>query len=145
VADENLKDFSTGWIQMGVVLFCMITFSTLFMLANNPDGLGEEAATQLGITGANLSSSIFLVTDESDALLNISAKTDPTEGYLGSRDSVATSYGAMGLAKNFFTSSKSLISWIFSGPIGQMLLTIMAGLFSIASIFFIIKLIRNGT
>lgn len=144
MTDENLKDFGVSWVQYGVVLFCLITFATLFMASNNPIGLGNDASTQLGITGENLSSAIFKLPDDSDALLNISADTDPTEGYLGSRDSVATTYGIMDMGRIFFTSSKTLISWIFSGVVGQMLLAIFGGLFGLVSLYWITKWIRNG-
>lgn len=144
MADSNLKDFGTSWILYGVVLFSLITFTTLFMASNNPIGLGDDATTQLGITGGNLSSAIFLLPENSDALLNISADTDPTEGFLGSRDSVATTYGIMDMGRVFFTSSKTLISWIFSGIVGQMLLAIFGGLFGLVSLYWITKWIRNG-
>jgi hypothetical protein len=144
MADENIKDFGVSWIQLGVVLFCLITFATIFMAQNNPIGLGTDASTQLGITSDNISSSIFQVTNETDALLNISANTNPTEGYLGSRDSVASSYGIMGVASSFFTSTKTLISWVFGGAIGEMLLVLFGGLFSLASLYWIIKWVRNG-
>ena len=125
-------------------MFCLITFATIFMAANNPIGLGEEAANQLGITEDNLNSAITLLPEGADALLNISADTDPTEGFLGSRDSVATTYGTMNMARVFFTSSKTLISWIFSGAVGQMLLAIFGGLFGLVSLYWITKWIRNG-
>ena len=144
MVDENLKDFSVSWIQYGVVLFCLITFTTLFMASNNPIGLGSDAATQLGIVEGNLSSAIFQLPEGSDALLNISADTDPTEGFLGSRDSVATTYGIMDMARIFFTSSKTLVSWVFSGVVGQMLLAIFGGLFGLVSLYWITKWIRNG-
>lgn len=144
MADDNLKDFGVSWVQYGVVLFCLITFTTIFMASNNPIGLGNEASTQLGITGDNLNSAIFQLPEDSDALLNISADTDPTEGFLGSRDSVATTYGIMDMGRIFFTSSKTLISWVFSGIIGQMLLAIFGGLFGLVALYWITKWIRNG-
>lgn len=144
MVDENLKDFGVSWVQYGVVLFCLIIFATIFMASNNPIGLGDDADTQLGITGDNISSAIYQLPEDSDALLNISADTDPTEGYLGSRDSVATSYGIMDMGRVFFTSSKTLISWVFSGVVGQMLLAIFGGLFGLISLYWITKWIRNG-
>ncbi len=114
------------------------------MASNNPIGLGDDTAVQLGVTGDNLSSAIFLLPENSDALLNISADTDPTEGFLGSRDSVATTYGIMDMGRAFFTSSKTLISWIFGGIVGQMLLAIFGGLFGLVSLYWITKWIRNG-
>ena len=144
MSDENLKDFGASWIQYGIVLFCLITFAALFFASNNPIGLGDDASTQLGITADNLSTAIYQLPEDSDGLLNISADTDPTEGYLGSRDSVATSYGIMGMGKVFWTSSKTLISWVFSGAVGQMLLVVFGGLFGLVSIYWITKWIRNG-
>lgn len=144
IADENLKDFSVSWILYGVVLFCLLTFTTLFMASNNPIGLGDDASTQLGITASNLSSAISLLPEDSDALLNISADTDPTEGFLGSRDSVASSYGIMSTGRAFLTSSKTLISWVFGGVVGQALLAIFGGLFGLVSLYWITKWIRNG-
>ena len=126
-------------------MFSMITFTTIFFAENNSIGLGVEAAEQLGITENNLSSSIFLINDDTDILLNISANTNPTEGFLGSRDSVASSYGITDIAAGFFTSMKTFMSWIFFGLVGQMLLVVFGGLFSLFSLYYIIKWVRTGT
>ena len=145
MADQNIKDFGSGWIQMGVLFFCMITFATIFFASNNPIGLGEEAADQLGITENNLSSTIFQITDDTDLLLNVTANTNPTEGFLGSRDSVSSSYGITDIASGFFASMKTFLSWIFFGIVGQMLLVIFGGLFGLYSLYYIIKFLRTGT
>lgn len=145
MVDENIRDFGSGWIQLGILMFCMITFATIFFATNNPIGLGEEAAEQLGIAENNLSSSIFQITDDTDILLNISANTNPTEGFLGSRDSVASSYGITDIASGFFTSMKTFLSWIFFGVVGQMLLALFGGLFGLYSLYYIIKWVRTGT
>lgn len=145
MVDENIRDFSSGWLQIGVLMFCMISFATIFFASNNPIGLGEEAAGQFGITENNLSSSIFQITDDSDILLNITANTNPEEGYLGSRDSVASSYGITDIAIGFFTSMKTFLSWIFFGVVGEMLLVIFGGLFGLYSLYYIIKFFRTGT
>ncbi len=144
MSEDNLKDFGIGWVLYGVVLFCLITFATIFMAANNPIGLGDKTSAQLGITMGNLTSAIYQLPEDTDGLLNISADTDPTEGYLGSRDSVATSYGIMDIGRIMFTSSKTLISWVFSGAVGEMLLSVFGGLFSLIALYWIIKIIRNG-
>ena len=126
-------------------MFCLLSFATVFMAANNPNnGLTEEAARNLGITKSNLSSNINLLPDNSDAMLNITANTDPTEGFLGSRDSVASAYGIVDMARGMFTSTKTLVSWVFSGEVGQMLLLVFGGLFGLFILYFGIKLIRNG-
>lgn len=114
------------------------------MADNNPTGLGEKVTTQLGITEANLSSTIYGLTGDTDALLNISANTDPTEGYLGSRDSVASSFGIMNIAGTFFTSLKTLISWVFSGESGEMIIFFISGSFGLLALYWITKWIRNG-
>lgn len=145
MSDQNIRDFGSGWLQMGVLMFCLISFATTFFVFNNPMGLGEEAAEQLGITGNNLSSTIFQITDDTDILLNITANTNPTEGFLGSRDSVATSYGITDIASGFFTSMKTFLSWIFFGVVGQMLLFLFGGLFSLFGLYYIIKFLRTGT
>jgi hypothetical protein len=126
-------------------LFCLVIFAGLFMASNNPIyGLDDGVSAQLGIIEANLTSAIFELPEDSDGLLNITANTDPTEGFLGSRDSVATSYGVTDIANVFFTSSKTLISWVFSGALGQMLLVVFGGLFGLTALYWLIKLIRNG-
>jgi len=145
LADENVRDFGSGWLQLGILMFCMIFFTTTFFAQNNTIGLGVEAAEQLGITENNLNSSIFLINDDTDILLNITANTNPTEGFLGSRDSVSSSYGITDIAAGFFTSMKTFMSWIFFGLVGQMLLTIFGGLFSLYSLYYIIKWVRTGT
>lgn len=145
MGDENIKDFTSGWLQLGVLMFCMMTFTTIFFAANNSIGLGVEAAEQLGITKNNLSSAIFEITDDTDLLLNVTANTNPTEGFLGSRDSVASSYGITDIASGFFTSMKTFMSWIFFGEVGQMLLFLFGGLFSLYSLYYIVKWVRTGT
>ena len=126
-------------------MFCMITFTTIFFADNNSIGLGVEAAAQLGITENNLSSAIFQLPDDTDILLNVTANTNPTEGFLGSRDSVASSYGITDIASGFFTSMKTFLSWIFFGVVGQMLLVIFGGLFGLYSLYYVVKWVRTGT
>ena len=50
MADDNLKDFTLSWILLGLLSFCLMTFATTFMFANNPSyGFGEENAEIFGI------------------------------------------------------------------------------------------------
>lgn len=145
MSDENIRDFGSGWVQLGILIFCMITFTTIFFANNNSIGLGVEASEQLGITGNNLSSTIFQITNDTDILLNVTANTNPTEGFLGSRDSVASSYGITDIASGFFTSMKTFLAWIFFGVVGQMLLVIFGGLFGLYSLYYMVKWVRTGT
>ena len=145
MSDENIRDFGSGWVQLGILMFCMVTFTTIFFANNNTIGLGVEASEQLGITENNLSSAIFQLPDDTDILLNVTANTNPTEGFLGSRDSVASSYGITDIASGFFTSMKTFLSWIFFGVVGQMLLVIFGGLFGLYSLYYVVKWVRTGT
>lgn len=141
--DLNLKDFSINWVLFGLLFFCMITFSISFMFYNNPIGLGdaddifEDAQT-------NVQGKLRSLPEESNALLNITAETNPEVSDLGSRDSVATSYGITGSSKGFFESSKIFMGWVLVGTTGELLIGVFGGLFSLTGLYFITKWIRNG-
>lgn len=143
MADDNIKKFAINWLLMGLLVFCLISFAIIFMFNNNPEGLGDSSQifedAQTGLSGKLLE-----VPTESDALLNISAKTNPEESFLGSRDSVASSYGLVGTSRGFFESTKILFGWIISGSVGKMLLAVFGGLFSITAVYLIVKWIRTG-
>lgn len=144
MAVNSLRDFSTQWIVGGLLMTCMLVFTIFFMYSNNPNGLGTDANSILG-DASDVSSNLLLQSNEdSDLLLNITANTNPEVSELGSRDSVSTSYSAYGSAKQYFTSSKKIIGWIFSGTTGKMLLSVLGGLIGLFAYFFIIKHIRTG-
>ena len=126
-------------------MFCLIAFATVFMYNNNPTGLGTDASTSLTDTYTGLNSQLLASPEDSDTLLNITANTNPEVSDLGSRDSVATSYEAKGSATGYWETSKSLISWVFSGTIGKMLTSVFAGIIGFLSYFYIMKHIRTGT
>jgi len=77
-------------------------------------------------------------------LLNITAESNPEVSDLGSRDSVAVSYGLKGSSKGFIESTQMFMSWIFVGTTGDIIISIFIGLFSISSLYFITKWIRQG-
>lgn len=143
MADENLKDFAISWIEMGLLFFCLLSFAISFIYYNNPTGLGDSEGI-FEDTLSSLESNLISVTNDSNALLNITSETNPEVSQLGSRDSVATSYGMMGNSKGFFESSKIFIAWIFTGAVGQLLLAVFGGLFGFVALYFIIKFVRNG-
>jgi len=145
MADDSLKEFTINWILTGFLMFCLITFATLFMINNNPTGLGDDASAILGSTYYNLSSQLISSSEDSDTLLNITANTNPEVSDLGSRDSVATSYEAKGSATGYWEASKTLISWVFSGTTGSMIISVFAGIIGFLSYFYIMKHIRTGT
>lgn len=143
MAVDNIKDFSIQWIQFGLLFFCLLTFALAFMFFNNPTGLGDSQAI-LEDSQTSVQSKLIATEDGSNVLLNITANTNPTEGYLGSRDSVATSYGTTGTAKGFFESLKIFMGWILTGTSGQILASVFGGIFGLLALYYIISLIRNG-
>lgn len=144
MADQNLKDFGVSWVTMGFLLSCLLTFTVIFMVQNNPIGLSDGTGDILNKTNIGLSSKLTKLPQDSDELLNISAKTDPESSFLGSRDSVATSYEFYGNSKGMFTQMKELLAWVFVGALGELLITVFVGLIGFIGVMWIIKLIRNG-
>jgi len=110
---------------------------------NNPGSLGD-AGDNLGRYQSDINSNLYQVEDDSDILLNITSENNPEVSDLGSKDSVATSFGIMGSAKTFLDSSKLFMGWIFTGTAGQMLVAVFVGMFGLLSLYFITKWIRNG-
>ena len=144
MADNNIKQFTVSWILFGVLFFSLLSFALTFMFNNNPTGLGDTGDI-FENTQTGLSSKLFEVPPDSNALLNITAKTNPEESFLGSRDSVATSYGLTDTGQGFFESAKIFMSWVFTGTAGKMLIAVFGGLFSIVALYWIIKFIRTGS
>ncbi len=125
------------------MFFCLLTFTTVFFYNNSPDALGDSYDKLEGYS-TNIQSSLLSIEDESDVYLNITSETNPEISDLGSRDSVATSYGITGNSRTFWESSKSIIGWVFTGTTGQILLSVFGGLFGFTALYYITKWIRNG-
>ena len=138
MVEDNLKDFTINWVILSLLLFCLMTFATSFMFNNNPSGLSDfqdvyDSTTQ------NVGLKITSVTNETNPLLNISAQTNPEQSFLGSRDSVATSYGLTGSSRGFFEEIKIFFGFIITGTAGQILTSVFGGLFGATAIYFITK------
>jgi hypothetical protein len=144
MAEDNLMGFTMSSITTGLLLFCLISFTILFMINNNPNGLGDVAQGKLTYTQSNLSGRLLSTDKDADKVLNITANTNPEASELGSRDSVSSSYSAFGASKGFFESTKILIAWVFVGEIGQMLLIVFGGIIGFLGFYFIYKFIKNG-
>lgn len=144
MAESNLREFTINWIVTGFLLFSLIAFATVFMFNNNTIGLGDDADAVFGATYNSLSSQLMASPDDSDTLLNITANTNPEASTLGSRDVVATSYEAKGSGTGYWETGKVLISWVFSGTVGKMILAVFAGIIGFLSYFYISKHIRTG-
>jgi hypothetical protein len=144
LAEENLKDFTINWIVLGLLFTSLIGFSVSFMLNNNPTGLGDDASSIFGNTYNNYSSKLLNSPEDANKLLNITSQTNPEVSDLGSRDSVASAYEASRSSKDYWDASKQLISWTFSGAIGEMLLAVFGGIIAFLSFYYIYKFIRQG-
>lgn len=143
MADTNIKDFSVNWVLFGLLFFCLLTFAITFIFDNNPGGLGDSQS-MFDDTASSMSGRLLNLPGDADVLLNITSETNPEISDLGSRDSVATSYGTMGTAKGFLESSKIFMGWVLTGTAGELLVTVFGGLFGLVSLYWIIKYIRNG-
>jgi len=144
MAATDLKSFSMQGIVGGFLLVCLVSFAVSFMFYNNPTGLGD---TNKILENTQTKTTNFLVEtpQSADTLLNITSNTNPEVSELGSRDIVATSYSAFGSTRQSFNNAKELISWVFTGTTGQLLLGIIAGVIGLLGYFYITKHIRIGT
>jgi len=144
MAIDNLKDFNIEWILFGLLFFCLMSYAVVFMAENNADGLGS-ASNKFNNYTTDMKNQLVKAEGNANSLLNISAQNDPEVSDLGSKDSVATSYGVMGNAKSFMTSFKLFMGWMLTGTAGQMLISIFVGMFGFTSLYFITKWIRQGS
>ena len=145
MAEDNLKDFTINWAIFGLLFFCLMGFAISFMANNNPIGLNDGSSDILSSTYSSMNGSLYEVETDSNELLNITAGTNPEASYLGSRDQVGTSYGTYGTGRSFWSSSKQMIQWIFTGEVGKILITTLGGLIAFLGVYFITKWIRVGT
>ena len=143
--EENLKDFTVNWVIFGPLFTCLMAFTISFMANNNPIGLNDGSDDIFSTTYTSMNGSLYEIESDSDELLNITSKTNPEASYLGSRDTVGTAFGTYGTGKSFWSSSKQMISWVFTGDVGKILLTTLGGLIAFLGIYFIGKWIRTGT
>jgi len=144
MADESLKDFTVGWVLTGLLLTSLLTFTIIFMYNNNPIGLGDDASYIFNSSQTDLNTQLYQVDSDSNELLNITSKSNPEASFLGSRDSVATSYGLRGGAVSNWQKIKIFMAWVLTGDIGKMLITVFSGIIGTISLYYITKWIRNG-
>lgn len=142
--DENIKDFTINWMIIGLLTFCLVSFTVLFMYNNNPTGLGDSADNKLADLSDDLGTKLGNTRDDSNVVLNITANTNPEASELGSRDSVSSAYKTSSTGTGFFESTTILLSWILTGEMGKMLLAVFGGMVGFASVYLIVKWIRNG-
>jgi len=143
LAEENLKDFTTNLIVGGLLMFCLLAFAITFIFNNNTSALDGGTGDIFSTSYDNISTNLYESSEDSNTLLNITSNTNPEISQLGSRDSVAVSFQTKGSAISYFEKSKLLISWVFSGTAGSILLGVIGGLLGFLSMFFIWRFVRG--
>lgn len=144
MADEGLKDFTITWIIGGLLIFCLLAFAMTFVYNNNPSAYDEGTSNILNDTYNDYSGKLIESSVDSNSLLNVTSNTNPEVSDLGSRDSVAVSFGTTDTTTNFWDSSKKMLSWVFSGTAGKVLLGTIGGILGFLSLFYIWRFIKTG-
>ena len=144
MGDESLKDFTINWMLGGFLIACLLFFSITFVYNNNADALNDGTSEIIGVSSTNISNELYELSDESNELLNVTSNTNPELSELGDRASVAVGFSAKGSGTSYWESSKSLLSWVFSGTSGKMLLGVIGGMIGFLSLFFLWRFIRTG-
>ena len=142
MAAQNLKEFLTENIAMGLLFFSLMMFAVLFMANNSPDALGGTGGI-LNSSTTRVQTHLLSIEGDSNVLLNISAQQDPEVSNLGSKDSVATSYGMVNMTKQLMTDTKLFMGFMFAGTVGQIIVAVFGGLFAVFSLYFIYNWIRG--
>jgi len=143
MAVNNIKEFNIEWALFGLLFFCLMSFAVTFMFENNPDGLGS-ASGKFDNYSVATGNKLVAMESSANSLLNISAQNNPEVSDQGSKDSVATSYGLIGNAKSFLDKFKLFMGWVVTGPAGEMLVTVLVGMFSISALYWAYKSVRQG-
>lgn len=143
MADEGMKDFTVTFIIGGLLMFCLLTFTILFMYNNNTEALGE-AEDKLSSNYDSSSDTLISITGDSDSMLNITANTNPETSDLGSRDSVSVAYESKSIAYDNWENSKEIIAYVFSGTSGIVLLSVFGGIIGLLTVFNIWRFIKTG-
>jgi len=144
MAEENLKDFTVNWVVGGLLLFSLLTFAITFMYDNNSIGLDDGTGDIFDQDYSVISNGLEELPADSNYMLNITSNTNPEVSDLGSRDSVSTAFGAKKTASASWDNSKKLLSWVFSGDSGKILLGTIGGILAFLSLFYIWRFIRSG-
>jgi hypothetical protein len=145
MADDTLSGFTTNVMLGGLLLTCLLGFAITFMYNNNPTGLNDGTDTVLNASYASQGASLETISSESNDMLEVVKDTNPETSQLGSRDIVATGMSASNQAFSKWNQAKQLITWVFTGDAGSMLLVCLGGLFALTIYFLVTKHIRLGT
>jgi len=144
MAEEGLKDFTINWIVGGLLFFCLLAFAVSFVSNNNPNSLDGGTGDIIDSSFSSVSDQLLESPQDSNTLLNITSNTNPEVSELGSRDSVAVSFESKGSATRYWEASKEMISWVFAGTSGKILLGSIGGIIGFLALFYLWRFIRNG-
>lgn len=143
MAVDNLKEFGVMFILAGLLFVSLLYFAIGFTANNNPDALGSSEG-KFGDFKDEFESTLIATEAEGNSLLNISAESDPEISNLGSRDSVASSYGIAGNSGGFFNNIRRFFEWVIPGANGIIVMSVLAGIFTFLLVYYVTKWIRNG-
>ena len=144
MAEEGIKDFTINWMMGGLLMFSLLAFAISFVYNNNTSALDDGTGDIFSASYDNTSTRLYASTTDSNTLLNVTSGTNPQLSQLGDRNSVAVSFGAKGTGTSYWEGSKSLLSWVFSGTAGKILLGVIGGMVGFLSVFYIWRFIRSG-
>lgn len=126
-------------------MFCLLTFAITFMYNNNSNALDDGTGDIFDQNYDNMTNRLTEIPNDANAFLNITANTNPEVSDLGSRDSVSSGFKAKETASANWEDSKKMISWVFSGESGKVILGVIGGLLTFLSAFYIWRFIRAGS
>ena len=145
MADDSLQSFTTNWVLAGLLLTSLLAVAIGFMYNNNANALNDGTEIIFNDIYESETDSLSELSEDSNSLLNITSNTNPEVSDLGSRDVVSTGFGAAGTAQSKWKISKQLISWVFTGETGKILLGVLGGLMALSIYFLVTKHIRLGS
>lgn len=142
MADLNIKDYTTTWITFGVLFFSLVTFASLFMAFNNPEGLGDSSGIFTNYED-ELRPQLIQVETNASSQIEDSAKVQSENKATGGIIAASNSYGFWDSAKTIFPATKQFISFVFVGEAGTMIAAVFFGLMGFIALYFIFKLGRS--
>ncbi len=137
MANQNLKDFTTNWVLLGLLAFALLSFALGFTSVNNPNAFGSASGVFTN-TSNQLNSNLLQVPSAANNVSNVSAITQSLDTSGSAAISASTSYNFLGTGKLFWKSLINLISFVFSGTIGHILIGVLGGLVLYEAIYWIV-------
>lgn len=142
MAMQDIKDFTIHWVTFGFLFFALMIFVLTFIYNNNPTALnGQEALFET--SSNNFSSNLLEFEQDLNANINTSAILTSSNTEIGAGASSATSYSFFSTGKDNWKGTKGFISWIFSGLVGKIIISVLGGMIGVIALFYIIKLLRS--